>query len=72
MFSQCVVTVAALRFLPSRMGQSSKERDVMGDLYRYKLAVRPSLNILQCSHSASATFWAVSEEEERLFRHSCV
>ena len=34
MLSQCAVSVAAWRFLPSRMRCNSKERDAMGDLYR--------------------------------------
>ena len=38
MSSQRAVTVAALRFLPSRMGCNS-ERDVLGDLYKRHLMV---------------------------------
>ena len=43
MLSQCAVSVAAWRFLPSRMRCNSKERDAMGDLYRQ---VGMSFNVL--------------------------
>ena len=51
MFSQCAVTVAALRLLPSRMGCNRKDRDVMGDVYRRHGANMFARSLSFSSHS---------------------
>ena len=44
LFSQCAVSVAALRFLPSRMACNSKDRVGMGDLHRHHRVMRAGWN----------------------------
>ena len=51
-FKVCCVFVAALRFLPSRMGCNSKERDLMADLWRHCSVMQASWTVVQCSYSA--------------------
>ena len=60
--------VTALRCLPPRMG-NRRERVVMGDVYRHHLVMRASLNVRFFFGPQSRC--SSSEEEERLFRHSC-
>ena len=53
LFFLCAVFfVAALRFLPSRMGCNSKERGLMADLWRHCSVMQAGWTVVQCSCSA--------------------
>ena len=55
-FSQCAVSVAAARSLPSKMGCNVKESVVIGDLYKQHRVMQAGCNVVKCSHSACFLF----------------
>ena len=56
--SRCVLwSVAAWRFLPSRMGCNSKGRVVMGDLHRHYSVMQAGWNVVKCSYSECIVFF---------------
>ena len=57
LLSVLLPTVAAFcRFFPSRMGCNSKERVVLGGMYRHYSVMQAGWNVFQCSSSACHLF----------------